>query len=217
VIGNFQPITPIIDIFFPDDGIDITSTTARTIIKEVGVKGTPAPTATLPGAPSATPTDTPTATPTSTFTPTETPTETPTPTGTQEDLPTDTPQAPTNTPVNTPTNTPPPCPSPNGLTIGSDGTKVTFSISNPDESYSYTIERIYIDWANSSKLDKISFTTSLSLSKINNGSGEYSIDPGWSGMFNNPEDMTFTFKKAVASPVNVQVTFKNCEVISGSQ
>jgi hypothetical protein len=41
---NFQPIVPLIDIFFPEDGFDINSTTARTIIKEVAVKGTPIPT-----------------------------------------------------------------------------------------------------------------------------------------------------------------------------
>lgn len=110
VVGNFQPITPIIDVFFPDDGLDITSTTARTIIKEVGVKGTPVPTDTPPpGAnpPTATFTDTPT------FTPTDTPTETPTPTATSTGtpVPTNTPtEGPTPTYTNTPTPTNTPVP-----------------------------------------------------------------------------------------------------------
>jgi hypothetical protein len=108
VVGNFQPIAPLIDIFFPDDGLDIASTTARTIIKEVGVKGTPAPTATLlPGQNTPTPTPTDTPTPTFTFTPTET--HTPTSTFTPTDGPTETP-GPTATPThtNTPTFTPTP-------------------------------------------------------------------------------------------------------------
>jgi len=217
VVGNYQPIAPLIDIFFPDDGFDIASTTARTIIKEVGVRGTPAPTATLlpaQNSPTPTPTDTPTPTPTFTFTPTET--HTPTSTSTSTETPTWTP-GPTATPSNTPTFTPtPPCPSPNGLTIGPAGKKITFSIGNPDTNYVYTIERIYIDWPNDAELDKISFST-LSESKINNVSGEYSIDPGWSGTFTNPDDMVFTFVKEVTSPLNVQVTFRNCEVISGSR
>jgi len=108
VVGNYQPIAPLIDIFFPDDGFDIASTTARTIIKEVGVRGTPAPTATLlPGQNTPTPTQTDTPTPTFTFTPTET--HTPTSTSTPTETPTGTP-GPTATPTNTstPTNTPVP-------------------------------------------------------------------------------------------------------------
>ena len=41
--GTFTPIVPLVDIFFPDDGIDVSSVTGRTIIKEVGIQGTPAP------------------------------------------------------------------------------------------------------------------------------------------------------------------------------
>jgi hypothetical protein len=110
VVGNFQPITPIIDVFFPESGLDITSTTARTIIKDVGVKGTPVPTDTPPaGVDPATPTFTNTPTYTPSDTPTETPTPTATSTGTQ--LPTATPTdgpTPTNTNTPTPTNTPVP-------------------------------------------------------------------------------------------------------------
>jgi hypothetical protein len=103
VTGNFEPITPFIEVFFPEDGLDIASTTARTIIKEVGVKGTAAPTSTsLPGGSVDTPTFTPTNTPTNTPTPTET--HTPTATHTPTEGPTNTP-GPTATPTHTPTPT----------------------------------------------------------------------------------------------------------------
>jgi hypothetical protein len=40
--GTFTPIVPIISVFFPEDGLDVSSVTGRTIIKEVGIQGTPA-------------------------------------------------------------------------------------------------------------------------------------------------------------------------------
>jgi Flp pilus assembly protein TadG len=82
----FRPIVPLLSGFFGEDGLPITSTTARTIITQVGVKGTPAPTVLPPGV------DTPTAT----HTPSSTPTETPTNTATSTAIATATPE-PTST------------------------------------------------------------------------------------------------------------------------
>ena len=107
ITKGFTPIVPIVNL----PAIPITSTTARTIIREVGVKGTPVPTDPPPAADTATPTVGPGPTPsnTATFTPTATATETPTPTGTATAGPTST-LAPTNTPSNTPTATNTPIP-----------------------------------------------------------------------------------------------------------
>jgi hypothetical protein len=98
VTAYYSPIVPLVK--FPP--IQINSHTARTILKDVDILGTPPapyPTATN------TPTNTPT--PTWTFTPSPTPTDTPIPTATNTGEPTATP---TNTPTPTPTNTPTPTP-----------------------------------------------------------------------------------------------------------
>ena len=98
VTAYYSPIVPLVN--FPP--IQINSHTARTILKDVDVLGTPpAPYPTTTG----TPTKPPTSTPTDTATPT--PTDTPTPTATNTGEPTATP---TNTPTPTPTNTPTPTP-----------------------------------------------------------------------------------------------------------
>ena len=104
VTAYYSPIVPLVN--FPP--IQINSHTARTILKDVDILGTPPapyPTATNTPTNTSTPTNTPTPTPT--FTPTPTPTNTPTPTATNTGEPTATP---TNTPTPTPTNTPTPTP-----------------------------------------------------------------------------------------------------------
>jgi Flp pilus assembly protein TadG len=84
---NFQSITP----FFTLPAIPISSTTSRTILKDIEIQGTPKPTSTPSGGgggttatttqtPSSTPTDTPEHTATHTPTSTNTPTSTSTPT-----------------------------------------------------------------------------------------------------------------------------------------
>jgi Flp pilus assembly protein TadG len=128
VSATFQPFESLVNL----PAIPISSTTARTIIKDIGIEGTPGPTAAPPGFKSPTPTitNTPTNTATSTatteYTPTNTPTKTNTPTATKTATPgpTSTPTktaTPTETgvPTDTPTstNTPPPTftPSPTPL------------------------------------------------------------------------------------------------------
>lgn len=103
VSKEFQPIVAFVNIPF---NFPVNSTTARTIIKEVGVKGTPMPTELPPGSNTLTPTasaspiptDTPTPTATNTPTATDENTPTATSTGTVEATAT-TPPTPTNTPV----------------------------------------------------------------------------------------------------------------------
>jgi Flp pilus assembly protein TadG len=96
VSRNFQPIVPLVNI----PPIPISSTTARTIVRDVGVKGTPLPTPTKK--PTMTPTDLPT------YTPTDLPTKTKKkdPTMTASPLPSDTPVI-TNTATTVPTAIPP--------------------------------------------------------------------------------------------------------------
>jgi Flp pilus assembly protein TadG len=104
VTAYYSPIVPLVN--FPP--IQINSHTARTILKDVDILGTPpAPYPTATNTPTNTPTPTKTPTPTPTFTPSPTPTNTPTPTATNTGAPTATP---TNTPTPTPTNTPTPTP-----------------------------------------------------------------------------------------------------------
>ncbi len=104
VSKEFQPIVAFVNIPF---NFPVNSTTARTIIKEVGVKGTPMPTELPPGSNTSTPTAS--ASPTPTDTPT--PTATNTPTATDENTPTATSTGTveaTATTAPTPTNTPVP-------------------------------------------------------------------------------------------------------------
>lgn len=112
VSKEFQPIVAFVNIPF---NFPVNSTTARTIIKEVGVKGTPVPTELPPGANTSTPTATASPTPenTPTYTPTATETGTPTATntGTVEPTATETPgPTATFTFTPTPTNTSTPTP-----------------------------------------------------------------------------------------------------------
>jgi Flp pilus assembly protein TadG len=96
VSRDFQPIVPLVNLpSFP-----ISSTTARTIVRDVGVKGTPLPTPTKK--PTMTPTDLPTSTPT------DLPTKTKKkdPTMTASPTPSDTPEV-VYTPTDVPTAIPP--------------------------------------------------------------------------------------------------------------
>jgi hypothetical protein len=101
IIAYYKPLLPLVK-FAP---FPITSTTRRTILKDVSIEGTPPapyPTNTSTPTSTATATDTPTNTPTSTATPT--PTETPTPTQGPSPTPTQT-YTPTPTETLTPTPT----------------------------------------------------------------------------------------------------------------
>jgi len=106
VVRDFESVVPLVNI----PAIPISATTTRTLIRDVGIKGTP-PTS----APEVidTPTDTPVPifTPTDTPTPTETHTPTETVTPTLTSTATHTPTA-TNTGTNTATVTPGPSPTP---------------------------------------------------------------------------------------------------------
>jgi hypothetical protein len=112
VTTNFVSVVP---LSLPVVPIDTLS--SRTILRSVGIEGTPAPTSTRLPTSTASPTNTNTATITNTATMTSTVTETPTvtqtptdgpsPTPTNTPIPTNTPtDTPTFTPTNTPTNTP---------------------------------------------------------------------------------------------------------------
>jgi Flp pilus assembly protein TadG len=98
VTAKYKPVLPLIN--FPE--LPITSTTARTILKDIQIEGTP-PTSFPTNTPNPGSTSTPGPTPTSTDTPTptETPTSTPTPTHTS---------TPSQTPTSTSTYTPSPTP-----------------------------------------------------------------------------------------------------------
>ncbi|HSV86798.1 MAG TPA: TadE/TadG family type IV pilus assembly protein [Levilinea sp.] len=94
----FEPIMPLVNV----PRIPVSSTTARTILSGVNVRGTPLPTATRINTFTATVTFTPTATPTPTATHTETPVHTATMTPTVTNTPT---EGPSPTPSETPTFT----------------------------------------------------------------------------------------------------------------
>jgi Flp pilus assembly protein TadG len=155
VSRNFQPIVPLVNI----PAVPISATTARTIVRDVGVKGTPLPTPTKK--PTATPTDT--LEPTATETPKKTPKKSPTPTltFTSTDIPTSTPtftftpEGPTAT--NPPTLTPTPIPSCNPSTYkiievlqpdqSGDIFSVYLRLKNPDVSTSdLTLTGLIFDW-----------------------------------------------------------------------
>jgi hypothetical protein len=115
----FEPIVPLVNL----PSIPVSSTTARTILSGVNIRGTPLPTstrintytATLTFTPTETGTPTPTFTETPVLTQTSTPTETLVPTLTSEPTETVTgtlPATPTETPTPTGTTTPTPTPTP---------------------------------------------------------------------------------------------------------
>ncbi len=166
---------------------NINSETARTIVKDVVIRGTPGggtspntpvpptpfysptPTPTNTLTPTSSPTPSPTVSPTITFTPTATYTSTPGPTPTASDTPTPTFTA-TNTPTETPTFTPTPTstytatptntPNPCLITVDSYtrlGTKITWTLTN-NSLASYTLVRVTIPWSqNAQKFEGLSF------------------------------------------------------------
>jgi hypothetical protein len=159
VTAYYSPIVPLVN-FSP---IQINSHTARTILKDVDVLGTPpAPYPTATNTPTNTPTPTKTPTPTPTFTPSPTPTDTPTPTATSTGAPTATPTetptpTPTETPTPTPTNTSTPTPTPScslrSVSIGfgertinqSQNGIVTWQIENYGTA-PVILQTLYIRW-----------------------------------------------------------------------
>jgi hypothetical protein len=227
VIGNFKPVVPLLDPFFPEDGLDITSTTARTIIKEVSIRGTLAPssTATHTATPTYTPTATSTpnesytATPTTTATSTETPESTHTPQPTLVFTPSDTPE-PTLTFTPTPTDTPTPtpaCPSPGSIT--SESKKLKFRITNPDPAQEYWITGIRVSWpVGAPELKSITFASFTQNIAPAAPPPEYVTHDTWNGTFASQEEMTFTFVNNLSSGQTFALTvgFKNCPDISGN-
>jgi hypothetical protein len=218
-LTNYMPMVPIIDVFFPNDGLDISSVTARTIIKQVGVKGTPAPTATPPDPDqSATPTPTPTETYTPTSTPTETSTPTATSTGTQ--VPTNTVLPATNTPEPTATNTPTPtpaCPSPGNIT--SESKKLKFTITNPSPTQNYGISSVRLSWpVGAPDLKSVTFSNLTINISPSVPPPDYIAYTNWSGTFANQEEMTFTFQNNLSSGQTFAVTvqFEDCPAVSGN-
>jgi Flp pilus assembly protein TadG len=172
-VAQYQPILGLIPSF------SINSETARTIVKDVIIQGTPGsfipsntpepPTPTFTPSPTATNTSTPTATPTETATPTATATFTPGPSPTPSNTPTATSTATltptatsTYTPTPTPTFTPTPTNTPNPCLITVDsytrlGTKITWTLTN-NSAVSYTLVRVTIPWSqNSQKFEGLSF------------------------------------------------------------
>lgn len=141
---------------------NINSETARTIIKDVVIQGTPGafvppntpeePTSTFTPSPTVTNTFTPSPSPTITFTPTLTYTSTPGPSPTASNTPmatltaTNTPTATmTFTPTPTATNTPNPC----LVTVDNyvrQGTKITWTLIN-NSTASYTLVRVTVPWS----------------------------------------------------------------------
>jgi len=217
-LGNYSPIVPLIDVFFSEGGLDITSITARTIIKEVGVRGTPAPTATPPDPDlSATPTSTPTETFTPTATPTETPTPTATSTGTQPPTATNLPVS-TNTPVPTATNTPTPvCPSPGSIT--SESKKLKFRIINPSPTQNYLLSSIRLSWpVGAPDIKSITFSNLTDNISPSAPPPDYITYQSWNGTFADQEEMTFTFQNNLSSGQTFAVTveFENCGSVSSN-
>jgi Flp pilus assembly protein TadG len=161
VTAYYSPIVPLVN--FPP--IQINSHTARTILKDLDILGTPPapyPTATnTPRPPTNTPlppTNTPLP-PTDTFTPTPTATNTGAPTATPTNTPTPTP---TNTPTPTPTNTSTPSPTP-ACTLRSDSLSFGQTVINVNGTLTWqiqnmgntpvTLQTLYIQWPyNSPKL-----------------------------------------------------------------
>ncbi len=149
-IAYYQPMVGFVNISpFP-----IRSTTARTIIKDVTIEGTPPtpyPTNTLTPTITPTPTNTPTftVTPSPTFTETPTPGPSLTPTLTPTNTPTLTP---TNTPTQTPTSTMTPTPTPacpqGAITAFVDPSrkKLKWTITNLSPNVPIGITQIYVAW-----------------------------------------------------------------------
>ncbi len=218
-LGNYSPIVPLIDVFFSENGLDITSITARTIIKEVGVRGTPAPTATPPDPDLSA---TPTSTPTETFTPTATPTDTPTPTATSTGTPlptaTNLPTS-TNTPVPpTPTYTPTPaCPSPGSIT--SKSKKLKFRITNPNPTQNYILSSLRLSWpVGAPELKSITFSNFTQNISPSVPPPDYTTHQAWNGTFADQEEMTFTFQNKLSSGQTFAITvqFENCPAVSSN-
>ncbi len=107
VTTEWNPIIPLITL----PTLDVSSTAARTVIRDVDVMGTPMPSPTLRWTYTSTPNRTRTPTRTPMPTATDTPTPTPTPTNTDGPSPTPT-QTRTITPTGTATNTRTPTPTP---------------------------------------------------------------------------------------------------------
>lgn len=145
ITAYYQPIVPLVQ--FPP--MPISSTAARTIIKDITIAGTPpapfptntptrTPTLTPTNTPTPTHTNTPSPTPTNTPTPTETKTPTVTPTGLPTSTATPTATA-TSTPTPTPTNTLTPTVTPTPacaiydqaeLTIESSQQRISWALAN---------------------------------------------------------------------------------------
>jgi hypothetical protein len=172
----FRPIVPIVNI----PPIPVSSTTARTILTRVDVRGTPEPTHTRVN------TYTPTLTPTITMTPTETPTitptldqtHTPTPTNTVSPTPTETTtgtlpatstptEVPTATDTPTPTATPTITPTPNvncslySLSITSRTVNSIVFKLRAENAPDTKVKSITLSWYDNVLLEQFTYNTAL--------------------------------------------------------
>ncbi len=152
---EFQPILPFVNL----PSIPVHSITARTIVKEVDIKGTPftaMPSPTLrytytpTNSPTPTPTNTPTNTPTPTDTPTPTPTDTPTPTSTN-----------TPTPTATRTFTATPLDCNKYYFANGSGNNSAYTIDTVNSSTSTVwAKKLMVAWSGGSKITLATFSTS---------------------------------------------------------
>jgi Flp pilus assembly protein TadG len=212
VSSNYQPILPLVNV----SSFPISSSTSRTILKDVSVVGTPAaPYPTNTDIPTITPTPTETGTPTITPTPSDTPTaspsptitQTPTPGGSPTPTPTETP-TPTLTPTHTPTpsptftNTPTPTPGcPQGAIIAvvsSNKKKLTWTITNPSWQVPVGVMEIYVEWPSTGNNPLKSITFIGVDETPPTGQTWYPPSivryPNWYGSFSGPqEDLVLTF------------------------
>jgi len=220
VVAYYKPIIGFVNLApFP-----IRSTTARTILKDVSIEGTPptpyptntlTPTITL--TPTLTPTPTETPTPTLTLTLTPGPSLTPTATATATN---------TSTPTPTRTNTPTPTPAcPQGAItayVDPAGKKLKWTVTDLTPNEPISISQIYIEWPMTTNVN----LASVSFLGINESPprGQYWLPPsltlntGWSGTFGQyQQDMILTFgSKMDSGNYHVEVSFNNnfCQTIS---
>ncbi len=233
VTVNYQPIVPLVNI----PAVPISSTTARTIIKDVEVQGTPptpyptntrqptiGPSPTPSSTPTVTPTPTTTSTPTATATATQTAThtatatqtDTPTPGPSLTPTPTDTP-TPTPTHTATPTFTPTPTP---GCPIGAlvveiepNRKKLKWTITNSEPTIPIGVTKIYVSWPTDGNVDLKSITF-LGIDEAPPAKSSWlppSVTrfPNWSGTFPDVQSpLVLTFGSAIYSGVyQIELTF----------
>ncbi|MEN4043140.1 MAG: pilus assembly protein [Anaerolineaceae bacterium] len=234
----FQPIVPFANV----PRIPISSTTARTILSGVNVRGTPLPTSTRVNTFTPTITATPTNTPTPTATATETPnaTATMTPTITNTATVTDTPTAgPSPTPSHTPTATITPTATPTmtltptptitntpevlctfyTITFSSrTATTYVFRLDNHglDQIYDTSIRSITLSWYDASKLIKYEGPTFTQWSGSSDTPWTLNFLPNSAYILNNSTNsLAFYFDQPYTIEPFIQVALHNNCLVTG--